>query len=143
MREILFRGKNFDGNWVEGGFVQGEGYGGEHECYIMRSVTSFIFDDYSYDEVDPDTVSEYTGLRDKNGKRIFEGDIINYEDGDPSDYEYHDGTVMNVGEIIFCDGKFCFTNAVSVTMDDLLCDNNMLDCEVIGNKWDNPELLEG
>ena len=138
MREILFRGKRLDnGEWVEG-------YYSPVNLSLAGNMGHFINEGgFRAIEVDPETVSEFTGLRDRNGKRIFEGDIINYEDGDPSDYEYHDGTIMNVGEIIFCDGKFCFTNAVSVTMDDLLCENNMLDCEVIGNKWDNPELLEG
>ena len=138
MREILFRGKRLDnGEWIEG-------YYSPVNLPLAGNMGHFINEGgFRAIEVDPETVSEFTGLRDRNGKRIFEGDIINYEDGDPSDYEYHDGTIMNVGEIIFCDGKFCFTNAVSVTMDDLLCENNMLDCEVIGNKWDNPELLEG
>ena len=139
MKEHIFRGKRVDNNeWVRGSYVRA------HK-YLGGATGHFIYDIYGERRVlvAPDTVSEFTGLRDRNGKRIFEGDIINYEDGDPSDYEYHDGTIMNVGEIIFCDGKFCFTNAVSVTMDDLLCENNMLDCEVIGNKWDNPELLEG
>ena len=141
MREHLYQGKRKDnGEWVQGDLIHRQIWASS--LCIIR-VSDDGFDNYEEYEVDPETVSEFTGLRDKNGKRIFEGDIINYEDGDPSDYEYHDGTIMNVGEIIFCDGKFCFTNAVSVTMDDLLCENNMLDCEVIGNKWDNPELLEG
>ena len=141
MREHLYQGKRKDnGEWVQGDLIHRQIWA---SLLCIIRVSDDGFDNYEEYEVDPETVSEFTGLRDKNGKRIFEGDIINYEDGDPSDYEYHDGTIMNVGEIIFCDGKFCFTNAVSVTMDDLLCENNMLDCEVIGNKWDNPELLEG
>ena len=140
MREHLYQGKRKDnGEWVQGDLIHKQIWASSL-CVIRESDDGF--DHYEEYEVDPDTVSEFTGLRDRNGKRIFEGDIINYEDGDPSDYEYHDGTIMNVGEIVFCDGKFCFTNAFSVTMDDLLCDNDMLDCEVIGNKWDNPELLE-
>lgn len=149
MRDILFRAKRVDnGEWVYGDFTHDK----ENRAIIRRIVAQPLFMDENGNfsdaiyacsdyEVYPDTVSQFTGLCDKNGNRIFEGDIIEYEDGDPTDYEYHDGTIMNIGEIIFCDGGFFFTNAVSVTMDDLLY-NNILDCEVMGNKWDNKSLLE-
>ena len=92
--------------------------------------------------VDPETVGQYTGLTDKNGNKIFEGDIIAYEDETPGQYEYHDSLFINRGVIRFDDGQFYFTNSIAATMDDLLY-KGTLDCEVIGNIHDNPELLEG
>lgn len=92
--------------------------------------------------VDPSTLGECTGLTDKNGKLIFEGDIIAYEDETPGQYEYHDSLFINRGIIKFGDGQFYFTNSIAATMDDLL-NSGILDCEVIGNIHDNPELLKG
>ena len=90
----------------------------------------------------PETVGQYTGLTDKNGKKIFEGDIVLFQDESPTNYEYHDCTEMRCGEITFDDGQFYLTNRIAVEMGDLIYDGK-LDGEIIGNIHDNPELLKG
>ena len=70
MREILFKAKRLsDGAWVEGYYIGPVGVLGVHEICDIHDVTGMRV------EVDPSTVCQYTGLTDKNGKKIFEGDI--------------------------------------------------------------------
>ena len=137
MREILFRGNRKDnGEWFEGCLLYDEE---NNEAFIAKH-----FEDKSgyFNEVIPETVGQYTGLIDKNGKKIFEGDIVLFEDECPSNYEYHDCTEMRCGAIEYGDNCFYITNRIAVTMEDLIYDGK-LDVEVIGNIHDNPELLEG
>ena len=78
-----------------------------------------------------------TGLKDKNGKEIFEGDVVQFEDcSEASDFLY-----INTGIIEWCQGGFHVTNRDSVLMEDLL-DGDSLDVTIIGNIYENRELLE-
>jgi len=146
MRKILFRGKRSDnGEWVYGFYVL---FGGKN--IIMLSDTtelrpSEIFglnELYEYPvihEVVPDTVGQFTGLLDKNGNKIFEGDILKTE---------YSKVICEFGTGDFSNGchsyqGWCFTD---LEQDDSLRSNYndswyVQEYEIIGNKWDNPELL--
>ena len=142
MREILFRGKRIDnGEWVEGFYVmysKSIAYpysytNGEHTIVTLPH-------NFKY-EIEFETICQYTGLTDKNGNKIFEGDIVEYKDESLSNYEYHDNLIMNRGSIGYSDGTFYWTNAVATDLEDNVY-GGVLDCKVIGNVFDNPELLE-
>lgn len=77
-----------------------------------------------------------TGLLDVNGKEIFEGDVVSFEDA--SDNE---NVFVNQGAVEIHQLGWHFSNRVSVDMEDLL-NGHALDCEVIGNIYENPELIE-
>ena len=125
MRKILFRGKSEDnGEWVYGYYAC---IGKRH--YILTGKLNLIgavnFEHYL---VIPETVGQYTGLKDKNGKKIFEGDILRDDDNEEN------------GVVEFIDGEFyvVFGNVETHGIYDIACC-----CYVIGNIHDNPELLEG
>lgn len=88
-------------------------------------------------EFDEITLMQSTGLKDNNGKEIFEGDIVQFEDC----YEVSDFLYINTGIIEWCQGGFHVTNRDSVSMEDLL-DGDLLEVTIIGNIYENPELLE-
>lgn len=77
-----------------------------------------------------------TGLKDKNGKEIFEGDVVQFEDY----YIESDLPYINRGIVEWSQGQFTITNRASVDMEDLL-DGEFLDLTIIGNIYKNPELL--
>jgi len=126
MREILFRGKRIDnGEWVEGDLVHSYFKVGDTCINASRENLGFY-------EVDPSTAGQYTGLCDKNGKKIFEGDILSDVYGMHPTYA-----------IIFND--FCAAFQFEYT--DGYCEGflesiNHKHMEVIGTIHDNPELLE-
>ncbi len=130
MREILFRGKTIKESFAYG-LLSHIG----NAWYISNKAGS----PKAY-EVIPNTIGQYTGLVDKNGKKIFEGDIVDYEDEAPGQYEYHDSLIINRGVIEYSEGCFYWTNAVNANLLDSVY-KGVADCEVIGNIFDNPELL--
>ena len=118
--EILFRGKRVDKDeWIEGCFVHYE-YTKREKDYI---ITHYANDLYAL-EIIPETLGQYTGLKDKNGKRIFEGDIVKL----PELYSGVTAVVKWAGSGL----KACEVYAHPIYES----------YEVIGNKYDNPELLE-
>lgn len=130
-REILFRGKRKDnGEWTYGYYCPKPYSHFPCEATIFPSET--IDRDWHGERVDPSTVGQFTGLCDKNGVRIFEGDIIEYTDG-CNDWL---GAVKYDGD----DAQFVvrFIGGDVESFDNLYSG----DCEVLGDIYDSPELLE-
>ena len=125
MREILFRGKRIDNGEWEYGYYMRYGWTGEIKDRIMMDGASAL---YAH-EVDPATVGQYTGLVDKNGKKIFEGDIIRWKDWNG---EYHEKPIKYDQEW----NRFCVwtTGASSLGVNKHLSE----EIEII---HDNPEML--
>lgn len=128
MRDIEFRGKQTDnGEWVYGVPTKD----GRGEMVMVENI--FECEEYNCRGanclyVDENTVGQYTGLKDKNGTKIFEGDIVLLK-GDEEPYQ-----------VAFDESCFqVYGNSICYVMDNFY-DH---DIEVIGNIYDNPELLEG
>lgn len=143
MREILFRGKHMhvcpenkhlDGTWVEG-YLEDENHINDGKCEFL---------------VDPETICQYTGLKDKNGNLIWENDIVKFEDLGEEGYEYKEGfDFENKARVEFTEGRWSLTDFVSDNsgvIDEMYNHAEFMnlwgECEVIGNVFDNPELLE-
>lgn len=136
MIEILFRGKRKDnGEWVEGNYYESKISG----CFILVSKIKktrkkdgiIVGDTFDVYEINSETVGLYTGLTDKNGKKIFEGDILQYV--------YTDGTFLHL-VVTFIEGSFQTIDDFGFS--DLLSDNLCLELKIVGNIYDNPKLLE-
>ena len=133
----LYRGKRIDnGEWVEGWLViKKDPILEVTYCFILAygKGESFV----TWYPVDPDTVGECTGLRDKNGKLIFEGDIVTATDGILGS-PFVDGIT---GKIVYDETAF-FIEPKDIMETEYLF-NECAVYEIIGNIHDNPELLKG
>lgn len=143
MRDILFRGKEINqesGDWVYGLLTMN---------YDERfpDFPAEMCDVYGQSEIKVDykTVGQYTGLKDKNGNKIFEGDIVKYEFRRKFDeYDMSDAEIIDkIAEVVrFENGRFTPIPMVN-SCDDYWYSYGLCNFEVIGNIHDNPELLKG
>lgn len=143
MREIIFKGKKVDnGEWIEG-YLFDDGMLGEKRMFIgelviapyegpIRGKWTVIAN--GFDEVDPDTICQFTGLCDKNGKRIWENDILmaHLDESYPEDAAYETVEWNVAGWVAHETGS---TDREYIDKFDLE------HYEVVGNTFDNPELL--
>ena len=144
MREILFRGKRADnGEWVEGNLFIPDKPETPTQICIGTNVVRITYD------IHPETIGQYTGLTDRNGKKIFEGDLLN-------GFEYpflSDNAHNYFAEVIWFDNCPAFglythkhplsaVRGISEGNCELMEDFDSSQWEVIGNIHDNPELLK-
>ena len=136
MREILFRGKRKDnGNWIEGSLLNFR-----ENTYIIPHDSEYCYDDteklafdIEYFEVISETVGQYTGLKDVNGNKIFEDDMVEYQDGIARYFVVWDEKVARFVVAVYDEGL-------------IVCDFLFYTPEkfkIISNIHDNPELLKG
>ena len=134
----LYRGKRKDnGEWIEG-----VPYFENNQCFMITDL--FICEEYQCTgaenvEVIPETVGQCTGLKDKNSKRIFEGDIVKHYNHNPIK-EYSE----DIGRVFWFNPTQRYLKTSSLFPDEFHELFEEINCyEVIGNIHDNPELLEG
>lgn len=130
MREILFKAKSIhDDEWVQGGLVhQTDFYGDKVDRYFIIDGTATQDYDIGFEiEVKPETVGQYIGLTDKNGRKIFEGDILKLRTGRICKVVYESNnsfcgfTLVHISGLEYPSVSFGFYR----------------NCEVIGNIYDN------
>jgi len=162
-REILFRGKRVDnGEWVCGHCE--EQNTPEYHAYIITDFCAEV-DDRHVDilecdihEVGPSTIGQYTGLTDKNGKRIFEGDVVRYTFDSPDDpTATENGLKPRIGRIFWSEWRASFavtagrkgSDAINSDVAQYVRGRGIYEyvrgantVEIIGNIHDNPELME-
>ena len=139
----LYRGKRIDnGKWVEGSLVTGVFFrlGQEIPYMFCPNLADYdCFEDFSEEngifEVDPSTICQCTGLKDKNGKLIFENDILSGH----IDVEFPEDETRK--RVVWHKNGWC-TNEPGCDDYEELDDFDSENFEVIGNMIDNPELLE-
>ena len=133
MREILFRGKRIDnGEWVEGNLFIPDNITNREPPTEILIGTNVVRISY---EIHPSTIGQYTRLTDKNGKKIFEGDIVKWND--------------KIGHIVFGMGCFCVKYLMPHCLNrsspaiDIVFHEYPNEIEIIGNIHDNSALLKG
>lgn len=140
MREILFKAKREDnGEWVEGNLVHCKASVGKSELCLIVCGAEWLdnpkwFNLCNEHYVDTETVCQYTGLKDSNGNKVWENDVIKI------DKPHHTGVYM----VKWVEGGFQYANLnenYSFCFDDTEQYMDTNNCEVIGNIFDNPELL--
>lgn len=130
IREVIFRGKRTDNvEWIEGSLLGIDWCDKPSTYSIAPNTPVSVF--YS---VIPETVGQYTGLTDKNGVRIFEGDIVRY------DVNYHD---MVISYDVENWGGWLYEDMDDNMQAYSIYEFNLKDIAVIGNIHDNPEILKG
>lgn len=127
MRVIKFRGKSLKtGEWFYGNLYDRDTHGRTHICTTRGGCLC----------IDPSTVGQYTGLKDCNGRDIYEGDILHFFNGLNEVVVYDD----NIGAfIVLMPNVPNYKNYYAIILGDSLSDGP----EVIGNIHDNPELVKG
>ena len=132
MREILFRGKRKDsGEWIEGWYCGKTCIDPFGEAVESSQIieSKYLF----WHEVVPETVGQYTGLTAKNGVKIFEGDIMEYVNDDGTKAHY----------VVCVDGEMgSWVASLIGSVANVPLGYAIKIFEVIGNRFDNPELLE-
>lgn len=139
-RHILFRGKTRKGEWVYGDLIQATE---DKACLI-----AYIDNKYkcNYRDVFPETVGQFTGLTDKNGKKIFEGDIVRVK-GKETEENWKD--YDEFGKVVFENGAFLIKVAnifngkkyFSEVHSRYMTTADWVEREVVGNVFENKELL--
>lgn len=130
MREIKFRGKScVSGDWVYGYYLEERrGFDGaeEEDASCIRIKDEGLFFNV---EVRSETIGQFTGLKDKNGKEIYEGDILEDEENNL------------VFEVVWYDGGLMLKDSQELHESFSIIPPDYL--RIIGSRFDNPELLEG
>ncbi len=131
MREIKFRGKRTkDGRWVYGFYVREEGLKGDGSHSISHTIITKREPFRLYqDRVYGNTVGQYTGMTDKGKNKMFEGDLYRSDSG-------------YIFEIVYLESEACFVGAPVKEPESWVFLEDVADMKRVGNKWDNPELLE-
>ena len=127
-REIEFYGRRLDnGGWLYGDLMHDDQGG----CYIYPLDAENL---YVQNKVDPDTVGQFTGLCDKHGVKIFEGDIVRWnKDQKLYVVEFRSG-------MFYASVEPCNPHIYGGFPLWFLCEDEQ-HCEIVGNRYDNPELL--
>lgn len=124
----LFKTKRVDdGEWIVGGLVR-YGFTGKEKYYIVPDYASDLY----VIEIDPNTICQCTGLRDKNGNLIWENDIV-------KGHRISFGSHRHIGKVKYINGRY---EIIGVKQYAGFSDALSLSYEVLGNIFDNPELLE-
>lgn len=134
MREILFKAKRVNnGEWVEGYYLRDQYHIGGKDIIFYRK-DSDRFTVYT-DRIDIETLCQFTGLCDKNGKRIWENDIVFVTGENDCSGQISTG----IGDVIFIEGMWYIDGRPQEGLYDI---NKVFQIEVIGNAFDNQELLQ-
>lgn len=150
-REILFKAKRKNWRelpkeewWVEGNLITNEREEGTAYIGYIFDVHNGVIEDFDIVEIDPETLCQYTGLNDKNGKRIWENDILH--NGNKMIVKWNepcgrwDLYIVNVSHIPMGAWRPLVIDWRTSDWEEY---SDCHECEVIGNIFDNPELLGG